>query len=178
MAATEFALLFPIMILIFFGTLEAADAYSVSRRVQSASNSLADLIGQATHVTPSQVDDIFTGVKRILEPNDTNSLEINLISLVQDPTDPAKIIVHWSRDINQGEPYAPGEEYTDLEDDRILVNTSSLIVVELSYDYTSTISSRLIGAPIEFRKSAQRWPRRSARVQLCDTVDPTTNCTS
>jgi len=176
-AATEFAMLLPIMILLFFGMLEASDALSVNRRISNSSNALADLVGQASTITPSEIEDIFTGVQRIIEPNDTSTLEINLLSVIRDPNDTSRIIVHWSRDKDGNIPYAEGAAYTDLDDETILITSQSLIVVELSYDYISGISNRVLGAPISFEKTAKRWPRRVGKVQLCSDTDPN-DCTT
>lgn len=174
LAATEFALLLPVQVLLFFGLIEASDAMTVNRRVALASNTLADLVAQSKEVTVKDADSIFTGVSEILDPNDLSGLTINLVSVVQDAKgDP---IVHWSRDLNKKEPYAKNSAFTKLTDPTTLTASSSLIVAEVTYSYTPTLRNRIISTPLTFKRQTTRWPRLSARVQLC--AAPGVGCTS
>lgn len=163
-AATEFALLLPILIFLFFGLLEASDAMTVNRKVAIAGNTMADLTAQSSALTKDDLDNLLTGVIQILDPIDTSNLEINIVSIVEDS---GEVVVHWSYDNDKSEPYAAGDEYTALQDEDILDTSNSLIVVEISYPYTSDLTSFVINSPITFERNAIRWPRLSSRVQLC-----------
>jgi len=174
LAATEFALLSPILVIMFFGVLEASDAMTINRRVALASNTLADLVAQSEEVTGSDVDNLIDGVLEILEPNDTSVVSIKITSVIADADgDP---IVHWSRDGAGGEPYGEGSDFTKLSDPDVLSTSGSLIVVEMSYPYTPQITHRVLGGPITFTRETIRWPRIVPRVQLCDS--PGVNCTT
>ena len=168
-AAMEFALLAPIMILLFFAVVEGSNALSVSRRVSLAVNTLTDLASQEAQLTATQAGDLFAGVEQIIAQGSI-SADIRLVSLIIDPASPdpnnPDIIVHWSRDNSGGQPYAPGSTYTGLADASLLDASSSLVVGELEYSYVSNLTKTLIPS-IEFDKMATRWPRRSARVQFC-----------
>lgn len=177
MAATEFALVLPIMALLFFGTLEASDLLTVKRRLANASNSLVDLIAQEPTITISQLNDSMIGVTRLLEPTDTSALTINVISLTKGPNPGDKPLVHWSRDKNGAAPYAVGSIYDKLGDESTLNANASLIVVEFDYQYDSGLTHYVFSTPFDFAERAMRWPRKSARVQLCQSSDPAT-CTS
>lgn len=173
-AATEFALLLPVLIFLFFGLLEASDAMTVNRKVAISGNTMADLTAQSTQLTRADLDNLLTGVITILEPSDTTNLAVNIVSVILDSGNPT---VHWSYDNNGNEPYSIGAAYTGLQDSTVLNTSNSLIVVEVSYPYTSDFSHFVISAPITFTRNAIRWPRLSSRVQLC--TDATlTNCTS
>ncbi|MEQ1929388.1 MAG: TadE/TadG family type IV pilus assembly protein [Parvularculaceae bacterium] len=163
-AAIEFAFIAPVMILLFFGVVEGSNAFSVSRRVSLAVNTLADLTSQETQLTADQAGDLFTGVEQIVGQGDI-AADIAIVSLIFDP-DTDTVVVHWSRDNAGGQPYAPGTEYDGLTDATLLDESSSLIVGEISYTYESALTRHLL-SPIDFEKSASRWPRRSARVQFC-----------
>lgn len=173
-AATEFALLMPVLIFLFFGLVEASDAMTVNRKVAISGNTMADLTAQSTQLTRTDIDNLLTGVITILEPADTTNLQINIVSVVLTSGSP---VVHWSHDNNGNEPYVVGAPFAGLEDDTVLDANSSLIVVEVTYPYTSDLSHFVIKSPITFNRTSVRWPRLSSRVQLC--VDPAfTNCTS
>lgn len=172
LAATEFALLAPLMIFLFFAVVEGSNALSVSRRVSLAVNTLADLASQETQLASAQADDLFEGVEQIIAQGPI-SVDVRLVSLVVDP-DTDEIVVHWSRDNAGGEPYSPGSVYDDLADASLLDVSSSLIVGEIEYSYVSPLTKALIPS-IDFAKVATRWPRRSARVQFCTAPNVCTN---
>ncbi len=172
LAATEFALLAPLLIFLFFAVVEGSNALSVSRRVSLAVNTLADLASQETQLSSAQADDLFEGVEQIIAQG-AIAVDARLVSLVVDPnTD--EVVVHWSRDNSGGQPYAPGSVYNDLADASLLDVSSSLIVGEIEYAYVSPLTKALIPS-IDFDKLATRWPRRSARVQFCTAPNVCTN---
>src|SRR5690606_8831953 len=45
-AAVEFALILPLLLTLYFGTVEAASLYSVDRRVATVASTMADLISR------------------------------------------------------------------------------------------------------------------------------------
>lgn len=163
MAATEFALLFPVLLIILFGVVEGADALSASRRVSLAANTLVDLASQENELMEDSLDDLFKGVEQIVEA-DGAPLDVRLVSVVAD--DDGDPVVHWSRDNQGGEPYAPGSAYGGLPQADLLDLNGSMLAAEISYPYTSKLTQHFISS-ITFEKLAARWPRQSLRVQLC-----------
>lgn len=177
LAAVEFALILPIMVVLFFGMLEASDLFTVNRRLANAANSLVDLAAHEPTITHAQLDDMIVGVTRILEPTDTSSVVMRVISVTKGSDVNALPVVHWSRDQDGGEPYPEDSTYTGLEDNLSLNANSSLMVVEIEYTYDSGLSGRVFTVPFEFTHKSKRWPRKSGEVQLCATTDPAT-CTT
>lgn len=166
MAGTEFAMILPIMILMFFGMLEVSDAMMANRRVANAANTLADLAAQETEVSTSEIDDIMTGVQDMLEPTAGSTVVMKLMSVIRDPSDPNKLVVDWSRDNSGGTPYAAGAAYSGI-DTEIVPQSASLVVVEMEFDYDSGLTHKVLGVPIQFDRTVSRWPRKSAKVTLC-----------
>jgi Flp pilus assembly protein TadG len=177
MAATEFAMVLPIMTMVFFGMLETSDAMMANRRLVNAANSLVDLIGQETEISRDQVDDVMIGVQRMLEPNNGSSLVMRVTSVIRDPDNDDRLEVVWSRDSSQGTPYAAGSEFTKLDDGTIVHEGASLIVVEIDYDYTSSLTHKVLGSTFHFKHVVSRWPRQSAQVTLCGS-SPLPACTT
>lgn len=177
MAATEFALILPLMATIFFGMLEASDAMMANRRVVNSTNALADLVTQEKKITTTQVEDIFKGVRRMLEPTDTSGLTMRLLSVKLDPgVDPNspnddKVVVEWSRADDGSIPYAVGVEYAKLSDKTLLQSGVSLVIAEMTYVHHSGLTNKILGSPITYNRMASRWPRRSTRVRLCTPGD-------
>ncbi|CAN0529763.1 unnamed protein product, partial [Scytosiphon promiscuus] len=56
-AATEFALILPIMIFIFFGTIEISKLYIEKNQVEDVSEIVADLVTQGKSITTDQLED-------------------------------------------------------------------------------------------------------------------------
>lgn len=166
-AATEFALLLPIMITMFFGMLEISDALMASRRVYTAVNSLADLVAQERDVTTAEVDQILTGVRNMLQPTTGSSLTLSVTSIIRDPADDTRIIVQWSRNNSGGTPYAAGSLFNKLPDPSVVNASASLIVGEINYNHQSNLTHMFIRSPRLFDQLVSRWPRRSAEVAIC-----------
>ena len=172
-AAVEFAMLLPVMVIIFFGLVEVSNAMTVNRKVAIAANSLADLAAQSDFLLISNMDDLFEGVLTIVEPNDSSGMQLNLVSVILDEDgDP---VVHWSRDYEGNTPYAQGADFVNLDDEEVLSANGSLIVVEMVYTYTPSLTSHFIDSPLVFHRQSIRWPRLTRRVQLCDDQG---NCTT
>lgn len=177
LAAVEFALILPLMTLMFFGMLEASDLFTVNRRLANAANSLVDLAAHEPTVTHAQIDDMIIGVTRILEPTDTSSVVMRVISIKKGPNVDDEPVVHWSRDQNGAEPYPKNATYLGLDDNLSLNANSSLMVVEVEYTYDSSLPGKVFSIPFDFEHSAKRLPRKSGAVQLCATTD-TATCTT
>jgi hypothetical protein len=85
--------------------------------------------------------------------------------------------VHWSVDNAGNTPYAAGQAYDRLGDNLSVRSEASVILVEMDYGYASGLVGKVFSNPFDFTQKAVRWPRKSSRVQICQTSDPAT-CTN
>ncbi|HEV7386200.1 MAG TPA: TadE/TadG family type IV pilus assembly protein [Phenylobacterium sp.] len=84
-AAVEFALLAPIMILLYCGLAELTIAMMAERRAAHSASVVADLVAQQTNGTNiTDLGDIFTIGNSIMYPFPTGSLKMRLTSVVAD----------------------------------------------------------------------------------------------
>src|ERR1700739_3966352 len=67
-AATEFAFIVPLMLVLFFGTVEFSSGIAVDRKVTLTARSLSDLVSQNTSVTSTQLSNIFQAATAIMTP--------------------------------------------------------------------------------------------------------------
>lgn len=176
-AATEFALILPIMITLFFGILEGGELMATERRVDRAATAIVDLVAQSATITPSELQHLRNGIEYIIDTDNVPNLEFKFTSVIVSPDDADVAIVHWSRDQDLNEPYAAGSVFTGIDDMSILKANLSFLIVELSYEYDGAISSQVFNSPMTLRSKASRLPRLSARVQLCNDHNPD-DCTS
>ena len=58
-AAVEFAMLVPLMLMVFFGTIQISTAVAVDRKVSLTARTLSDLISQNASVTSTIVSNAF-----------------------------------------------------------------------------------------------------------------------
>ena len=107
-AALEFAIIAPILILLFIGTLEISLAVSVDRKVGRISSTVADLITQAQTLTTDEVDAIMDVAEKIIYPYD-DDIQIEIVGIM---IEDGAAEVKWSRDEDGEEPIAKGSPYT------------------------------------------------------------------
>ncbi|MCP4185173.1 MAG: pilus assembly protein [Hyphomicrobiales bacterium] len=79
-AALEFALIAPIMIMLFVGTLEVSAAVSVNRKVSRISSVVGDLVTQSDKLTGSDIVNIMNVSSDIMEPY-SNAVKIRITGI-------------------------------------------------------------------------------------------------
>ncbi len=164
-AATEFALILPLLAVIFFGMLETSDILTINRRVALAVNTMVDLAAQSEELTYDDVDDLIDGVVSILEPNDVTDVNVNILSVVKVGS---SAVVLWSRDESGSAPYTTGSFYNKFDDATIIRQNGSLLIVEMTYDYSPQFTHHFVGSTFTFERQAVRWPRRTSIIPLCN----------
>src|ERR1700704_3178140 len=67
-AAIEFAIIVPVMLLMFFGTVEFSSGVAVNRKVTLMARTLSDLTSQNISVTDTQLTNLFNASAGIMMP--------------------------------------------------------------------------------------------------------------
>lgn len=139
-AAVEFALVLPIMLLVYIGTVEAGALISMDRRVQSVAGALGDLVARSPAEIPATtLQDYFQAASGIMTPFSADELTQVVTQVFVDEDGNAEVV--WSRQYIDGN-YAVGTQHTagadfDLPDAMIDVALDSFVIVsETSYAYT------------------------------------------
>ena len=96
MVAVEFALLIPVMLIMYFGTLETTNALTAARRVTNVAQTAGDLTAQVTNVTTADMNDIFAASSAILAPFPTDVVQITISSIVASSSNASNTKVAWS----------------------------------------------------------------------------------
>ena len=131
----EFALVFPIMLIIFIGMVEFGEAFSVSRKISNAASTVSDLVSQETAVTNARLANIATIADELIRPYGGAPFSLRIISVVADDKN-EKVSVAWSYPEGAA---AVGSEYKALPSAAMTEANSSLIVAETSYAFTPTV---------------------------------------
>ena len=100
-AATEFAFIVPIMLVLFFGTVEFSSGIAVDRKVTLMARTLADLTSQSVSVANGDLTDFFNASNGIMTPYDGTPTKATISELFVDPKT-LQARVQWS----QGRPRA------------------------------------------------------------------------
>jgi Flp pilus assembly protein TadG len=160
MAAVEFALIAPVMILMFFGTIELCEALNAKARVTRVASTTADLVAQATTVSSTDITNIFGAANSILYPYPATGAQIVVSSIVDDGHGGAKVA--WSNAQNTT-PRAVGASVTVPAGLIVSGTGGSVIFAEITYTYSSP-TTQALGASTTMRGSFYARPRRSATV--------------
>jgi len=141
-AALEFALIAPIMVTLYMGSVELHHALSADRRVTDLAGATADLVAQSADIS-GQMDNIFDAASTYLKPYGVANLRITVSSICHAGDDTGR--VDWSANyVNGGvKTYAHLEVVPlplDSDDKPVLtIKGTSLILAEVSYQYTSPL---------------------------------------
>ncbi|MER9298334.1 pilus assembly protein [Mesorhizobium sp. M0621] len=100
-AAVEFALIMPILLIMYFLTMEASQAIETSKKVSRIGSMVADLVTQQTSVVKADIDGIMKIGSVTLQPYNRSSPSIT-ITAIQVSADGTKALVVWSRKLVAG----------------------------------------------------------------------------
>ena len=166
-AATEFAIIVPVMLLLFFGTNEFASGIAVDRKVTLMARTLSDLTSQNTTVTDAQLTNFFNASAAIMTPYSSSPVRSTITELYVDPATLAAR-VQWSKGS------APRTAGTSVAIPTALqVGGTYLIYSEVSYTFVPTVGYVLKNS-ITLSDFTFTRPRQSTCVMYSTTVCTTT----
>jgi Flp pilus assembly protein TadG len=152
----EFAIVLPILIVLFLGLAEFTEAFSVNRKLAGTAGAVADLVAQEPSVDEAYLADVSSLSQELMKPHDTGPLQLVIVSVVADSNN--NTTVDWSYPSGA---YAAGGAYV-LPDNTLTTPNSSLIIAEASYDFTPTIGHFL--GTFEMTEAAYFRPRLAQKV--------------
>jgi Flp pilus assembly protein TadG len=133
-SAVEFALISPLLIMLYLGAIELNFLMEADRRVTQTSASLGDLTARLTTVTDADMAEMFAAAKVLMEPYDATTAEMRISSIVDNGDGNPKVA--WS-DAHNMTPYTKGTTVTLPTG--IMPSPGSIIMAEVSYPYESDI---------------------------------------
>ena len=167
-AATEFAIVVPFMLLLYIGGVELGDGMSINVKVSKTAHTVADLVSQNTQVTATQMQAILGASTATIAPyHVTGGTGQSLITVTvsEVSTDASgNATVQWSRSFNgttvstgrpTGQTMTLPQSLTGTQN-----NNVSLILSEVAYAYTPNLGYTISGT-ITLRDSQYLFPRCS-----------------
>lgn len=168
-SAIEFAMIAPILLLLYVGIVETGDVLTVHRRASAVASTAADLTAQAKSLNNDELKDVIKASGALLTPYPEEPLRVVLSSVVADKNNVGK--VDWSC-ANKGSARNTGSTFplptgvTQAE--------SSVIVAEVTYNYKPMLGIDTIFSPkaFEMTRTFVARPRKSLKVTKTETGCP------
>lgn len=102
MAALEFALIAPLLLSMYFVTMEVAQGIEANKKVSRVGSMVADLVTQQQSISRSELEAIMQIGSAILLPYNRSMPDITVTAIKLTDETNAKAIVQWSRRLRDG----------------------------------------------------------------------------
>jgi len=161
-SAVEFAILAPLLVGLYVGSVQVTLGLSADRKVSIVTNSVADLVTQDDTISDADLLDIYAAAEAVLQPYDSAPLSLRITSVRMDQD--GDIFVDWS----EGDGLVPHDD-DSLPDppEGLLAPMNSIIMVEARYAFSTNIGE-LTRTPITLSDTAYLRPRRGPWVRRSD----------
>jgi Flp pilus assembly protein TadG len=178
-AATEFVMIVPLMLVMFFGVVEFSSGVAVDRKVTLVARTLSDLTSQSTTVTDTDLSNFFAASVGILTPYSASPTQSTITELYVDPTT-HQARVQWSKastfnssgNVVLGtSTHSPGDIVTIPA--ALKVDGTYLIWSEVSYTYVPAVGYVMAKTGVNLSDLTYTRPRQSSCVMY-----KTTTCTT
>jgi Flp pilus assembly protein TadG len=176
-AAVEFGLIAPVLMIMMLGAFEITRAVSIDRRFSVVTSMIADLVAREQELKAADVTAIYEIAKLVMAPYDTSKLKISLIPVASDPNNASKTLVYPAITNRPNQPLG-GElarctAYTLPAG--LVEKNESVIVVESSYEFAPMFATIMKpGKPWTDRAIAK--PRKASCVDFDGNSKPCGTC--
>jgi hypothetical protein len=170
-AAVEFALILPFLLMLYLGSIEASSLITVDRRVNIVSGTIGDLVSRwdprAGAMTAGEVTDYFSASANILYPYSTGDLE-QTVSFVEVKADGTTEVI-WSCSY-AGEPkvLGPGHEaestYDTIPENVNLIARGSWVIASEAYLPYEPVLGMVFSDLYDLRRESFYLPRFESEI--------------
>ncbi len=131
MAAVEFAMISPILIMMFFGVAEFSNAYEASTKVTAVASTLADLLAQEKVVCDAEKTAAFGATYSIMYPFPSTAMKLRVSSLIDNGNGTVKVA--WSEHSNWTD-WPDNSPYPEMPPG-LVPTGESVLMAEVEYIY-------------------------------------------
>lgn len=154
LAATEFALIFPVLLILLLGVFDFGRAFVINQKAITASQIMADLVSRDVAVTQATLDNIVDAGFQALRPFNVETYGYDIISLSYVPgeeDDEYETVICWRQSDNLDEQDEPIENAEPLA-----IPGEGLVIVTVGYQYQPVFPGQLMKSiPIRERAFAR-----------------------
>ncbi|WP_395945209.1 TadE/TadG family type IV pilus assembly protein [Brevundimonas sp.] len=169
-SAVEFALIAPVMVLLYAGAADLCQGYMAFKRTSHVAAAVADLVSQSSTITKAEIGKIFEVGPLIMAPFGQTSMEQRVSSVSR--VSATQYTLNWSRSwVPSGSTGSKLNKPLVISDakiptDMLATNGASVIVAESYYKYSSPFQKFLPAA--EFTRRAYLNPRDTTVITCSD----------
>lgn len=160
-AAVEFALMLPFLLLLLVCGFELSRYILINQKVEKSVYTVADIVSQQTSVTTAQLDQIILAASEIMRPHDIGGKGRIILSSIYKSGD-SPPTVQWQYTgggtLNRSSQVGSANAQATLPNDLDLNDKDNVIVAEFYYEITPLLTGTAI-APASLYKFALFKPR-------------------
>jgi Flp pilus assembly protein TadG len=163
-AAVEFALILPIMLLLFLGSFETTNLVLAYMKLEASAETAADLVAQTRVNTVLQSTDftnITNAAKQVLSPLPTSGVLLK-IAFASVTYNTGSAVIDWHTEVNSATPITtatiPNNASLANLGNQASGSTDSVIIVTLTYSYSSPYTY-MLSSSYTLTESAFNRPR-------------------
>lgn len=181
LAAVEFALILPMMVLLLLGSVEIVNILQSNRRAENTAASLADVISRDTEVSNAEITGLWSAATPLMFPDNPVGLDVRITSIQFDASRQGRVV--WSERCalmagnNCGASgfaqLMPGAIVPNAEmPDAMRLPSTSVVRVETSYRYRPRMGFFFTDDTRRLRRDATERTLRHAAYRRSRLVDP------
>ncbi|MBX3531794.1 MAG: pilus assembly protein [Rhizobiaceae bacterium] len=178
-AAVEFAFIAPVLLSLYFVTMEVSQAIEVNKKVGRVGSMVADLLTQQQATTKSEVEAVLKIGESILQPYNRSKSKITVTAIQITDENTPKVQVAWSRKLENGAVTAGAAKNSiTTVPDTLKIRNTFLIRVESQLAYKPVITwsaegKQVLGLAAAFdgigmKETYYLRPRMSSTVPCAD----------
>lgn len=166
--AIEFALVAPVLLILYIGAAEVSVAMSINRKVARAASTVADLVTQEKSVDQAMLANMKTVAAAVMAPYAESPISIKISEIAIDGS--GKAAVQWSWAADGTAPYDKNSP-ADVPSDLVIPETY-LVRAELSYPHKLLLmvpgTNALQANTLTLSKTYYLRPRSGEQIQCSD----------
>jgi len=141
-ALIEFALILPILVLIFYGTIELTRYIQMIQKMDNATSALTDLVNRNLNLTDESLENIADTAPAMLQPFDSAGVGV-IVTAIQRDAGSSLATTRWQRIYGPAGPsrISAGEDQQPTLPQLALEERDKVITVELFLEYRPIMNS-------------------------------------
>jgi Flp pilus assembly protein TadG len=159
-SAVEFAMLLPLMVTLYLGTVEITQGVAIDRKVTLTTRTVADLASQVSSINNADMTNILSASAAVMAAPSFNASSLRVVVSAVKIDSNGAATVCWSDTLN-GTAHPVGNTVTLPA--ALVVNNTTLIWSEVTYAYTPAIGYVVTGT-LNLGDQIYMRPRLSATV--------------
>jgi len=162
-AAIEFAFIFPVMLLLYFGLVDLTNLLSANRRVTLAASTVGDLVTQSAEtIKKADLTGIYKAISPIMDPFPSSGIKIQIFGYTKNASN--NVVLSWSNSQNGSCGAAPSTSGLST----LMTDGNDLVISRVCVEYPP-ITGKVIGSdPVKLEDEVVLRPRQSSKLKCTD----------